>query len=249
MRLLILALAVLQIFAPFLINPFSANGASRAEGGPPSLIEPAAYAFAVWGVIYLGALIYAVWQITPSGRAEPLTAKAAGFAIALYLGSTLWLAAAKYGPLWATIPLILVMAVSAIVVTILVGRSVSFGSATWWFMLFPFAVYAGWTTCATFVNFAEVAPQYGFDRFGLSTELYGSISLVVAAVIALSVLWFSRGQSVYAATVAWALIGILVAARTRDYGDEVTLTASAALAALAVTFIAFRLRFTGSGAT
>lgn len=243
MRLTVLAFAILQIIAPFLINPFSGSGVSRVEGGPPSLIEPAGYAFAVWGVIYLGALIYAVWQVTPSGRAEPLTAQAAGFAMALYLGSTLWLAAAKYGPLWATIPLILVMAASAIAVTIMVGRAVSFGSLTWWFMLSPFAIYAGWTTCAAFVNFAEVAPQYGFDRFGLLTEIYGAISLAGAALVALSVLWLSKGQAVYAATVAWALIGILVAARVRDYGVEITVTAAAALAALAVAFIAARMRF------
>ena len=139
------------------------------------------------------------------------------------------------------------MAGSAIAVTILVGRSVSFGSATWWFMLFPFAVYAGWTTCATFVNFAEVAPQYGFDRFGLSTELYGAISLALAAVVALIVLWQSKGQAVYAATVAWALIGILVAANARRYGVEVTVTAATALVVLAVTFIAARLPFAQSG--
>jgi hypothetical protein len=94
MRVLVLVVAVIQIVAPVLINPFG-GGPSRAEGGPPSLIEPAGYAFAILGAIYLGALAYAIWQMTPSGRAEPLTAQVAGLAVTLYIGSTLWLAAAN----------------------------------------------------------------------------------------------------------------------------------------------------------
>jgi uncharacterized membrane protein len=115
-------------------------------------------------------------------------------------------------------PLLAIMAACAISVTVLASPGARFGSAAWWLMLAPFALYAGWTTCALFVNIAEVAPRYGFDRFGLSPEAYGAASLAAAAALASLVMWLSRGQAVYPATIAWALVGILVAAQTRAYG-------------------------------
>ncbi|WP_428407872.1 hypothetical protein [Hyphococcus sp.] len=223
MRFLVLLAAVIQISAPFFINPFGSNG-GRLRQGEPSLIEPAGYAFSIWGLIYIGALVYAVWQVTPAGRANPVTGQAAIFALMLYVGSTLWLAAAKYGPLWATMPLIAIMTLSAAAVLIMAGRSGLVNSSPdWWFAILPFALYAGWITCATFVNIAEVAPQYGFDRFGLSREFYGVLSLGAALICAVTIFFFSKGQFPYVATVIWALTAIIAAALARDYGREIIL--------------------------
>lgn len=229
MRYLVLLAAIIQIAAPFFIDPFGQNG-GRIGKGEPSLIEPAGYAFAIWALIYISALVYAIWQVTPAGRAHPVTGQAAIFALTLYLGSTLWLAAAKYGPLWATMPLIAVMALSASAVLIIVSRSnITDFSPAWWVIILPFAVYAGWVTCATFVNIAEVAPQYGFDRFGLSRELYGALSLGAALICAVTIFFLSKGQVPYAATVIWAIVAIIAAALTRDYGREILLSCAIGL--------------------
>ncbi|MBX9747302.1 MAG: hypothetical protein K2X34_10395, partial [Hyphomonadaceae bacterium] len=106
----------------------------------------------------------------------------------------------------------------------------------------PFGLYAGWTTCATFVNIAEVAPQLGFERFGLSVPLFGAASIAVATAAAAFVLLRTRGALVYALTVAWALIAILVASQTRGYDQIIVYAASAALAL--VLLIASSLKLT-----
>jgi hypothetical protein len=99
-------------------------------------------------------------------------------------------------------------------------------------MVVPFAIYAGWTTCAVFVNIAEVAPGYGFNRFGLSIPAYGVLSIAVAAMLAAVVLWLARGQLAFAATVIWALAAIMVAARERGADPEISVAAGAAIAVL-----------------
>lgn len=238
-RLLVLLAAVLQIATPFVVNPF--RGDENAVRGPePSQIEPAGYAFAIWSVIYAGALAYAVWQLTPKGRADPATARAAPFALLLYLGSTAWLLVVDRGPLWASMPILAAMAACAITVLIQATNAPGESRARFWFATAPFALYAGWTACATFVNVAEAGPQYGFDRFGLTIPDYGALSIAAAVLLAAAVLRLTRGQPLFAATVVWALVAIAAASVARGHAQIITLSAAAGAVVTAAASAAFR---------
>ncbi|NJM35619.1 MAG: hypothetical protein HC850_14005 [Rhodomicrobium sp.] len=240
LRIMVLAAAAVQIIAPGFLNPFR-DGQNALRISEPSQIEPAAYAFTIWGPIYLLALGYAIWQLTPAGRLDPATAKIAPFAIILYIGSTVWLAAAKYGPLWATMPILAVMTLCACLA--LLAAVYSPNPAAWrpWIVTLPFAIYTGWTCCATFVNIAEVAPGYGFGRFGLSVPGYAILSLAAAALLASIMLWLSAGQLAFAGTVVWALVAIIAAAATRGAATSVTVTAAIAIVVvLAMTAVSRR---------
>lgn len=239
LRMLVLAAAAVQLAFPYFVNPFR-GGAQPVRAFEPSQIEPARYAFAIWGPIYIAAVVYAVWQLTPAGRANPVTLRLAPLAIALYAGSSLWLSAAQFGPLWATMPVLAAMAACAV-------ASLAFGvqktDGSWQqtlCLVVPFALYAGWTVCATFVNIAEVAPRYGFDRVGLSAPSYAVLSVVVATGVVALCLWITRGNIVFAGTVIWALTAIIVAAVERDFGYEVRLAAALAIVAVAAFTWKFR---------
>jgi len=231
LRLLVLILALAQLVAPAFINPF-ADGQDAVRAGVPSQIEPAGYAFAIWGPIYILALVYAAWQLTPGGHADRVTAEVAPLAAIVYLGSPLWLAVVEYGPLWASMPILALMAVCACAALILArnrpGPSLSRTLA----VVIPFGLYAGWTCCAAFVNVAEVAPQYGFERFGLSISAYAVASIATATTVACVVLWLARGVLVYTATVLWALGAIWMAGRARGAEESVLLAVGAAMGAL-----------------
>jgi hypothetical protein len=241
LRYLVLAAAVVQIVYPYFVNPFR-DGAQPLRGNDPSQIEPAGYAFAIWGPIYLLAVVYAIWQLTPSGRATPETTRIAPLAIMLYAGSSVWLAAAQYGPLWPTMPVLAIMAVCA-VLALKLGTDVP--NPSWQQVLcliLPFGLYAGWTVCATFVNVAEVAPAYGFTRFGLSVSGYAVLSLAALTVLVGLILQLTQGNLAFAGTVAWALIGIIVAAWTRPVDNTVPVAAGVALAAIIILAATLRLR-------
>lgn len=246
LRLLVLLAAVIQIAFPLFVNPFR-DGEQPVRSGAPSQIEPAGYAFAVWGPIYLAAVAYAIWQLTAAGRADPVAARIAPLALVLYAGSSLWLTAAKYGPLWATMPILAVMAVCAVVSLVLATSSGSHSLQRFWFLIIPFGLYAGWTVCATFVNVAEVAPAYGFGRFGLSIQGYAVLSIATLTVVVAAILWLGRGNLVFAATVIWAIAAIIVAGVQRGADSRVLTAAAIALVAVVVATAVSKL--SGSDAT
>lgn len=237
MRHGVLALAVAQIVVPLFVNPFR-DGHSRVLAGEPSLIQPAGYAFSIWGLIYLASLAYAVWQLMASGRADPMTRRAAPLAAATFGGSALWLVAAEYGPLWSTMPILAAIAACAVVVLVMAVRAPGGSAARRWLMIAPFGLYAGWALCAAFVNIAEVAPQLGFDRLGLSIPTFGIATIAVTSAIALGVLLLSRGNPVFALTVAWALVAIVVAAVQRDAPRAIHWTSGIAAALLLIASLA-----------
>lgn len=245
MRLFVLLAAIVQIVTPVYVNPFREGGKGLSVK-VASQIEPAGYAFSIWGPIYLLALGYAVWQLTARGRADPVTARIAPLAIVLYAGSSIWLSAAQFGPLWATMPILVVMAACA-VWSLLIASNTPIGSEgsqkeRFFAVELPFGLYAGWTTCAAFVNVAEVAPAFGFDRFGLSVPGYAVSSIAVAAVISSAILWTTRGSLPFAGTVVWALVAILIAALARGHASEVVIAAGVAIASVVAVTTAARMR-------
>jgi hypothetical protein len=114
MRWLVLMAAGQQIVMPFVLNPFGGDDYSASANSTDSAIAPAGYAFAIWGGIYLGALVFAWWQALGGGRTDAAAARAAWPALGLYSGSSLWLYCAAIGPLWGTMPLLAVMAACAV---------------------------------------------------------------------------------------------------------------------------------------
>jgi hypothetical protein len=240
-RLVVLLVAIVQVVTPSFVNPFR-DGQATFRAAAPSQIEPASYAFSIWGPIYLLALAYAVWQLTPVGRADPITARIAPLAIALYLGSSLWLAAAKYGPYWVTMPILAAMTVCANIALITAVAAPAPSAWRTWLVIVPFGLYAGWTICATFVNIAEVAPGYGFNRFGLSIPNYGVASIAATTVLAAAILWLSKGELSFAATVVWALVAIIVASRERQTGSGILLAAGFGIVLVVVLTATLKLR-------
>lgn len=240
LRTLVLVAALVQIVFPFFVNPFRDN-VRPIQASEPSQLEPAGYAFSIWGAIYLGAVAYAIWQLTPSGRADPATVRIAPLAIMIYVGSSAWLASAKFGPVWATMPILAAMAGCAVVSLWFAQTSGAPSIERTLCMIAPFALYAGWTLCATFVNIAEVAPRYGFTRFGLSIPGYAILSIGVLTAAVAGVLWLTQANLLFAATVIWALIAILVVGYQRQADPAVMAALGVALLAVVAMTIWLRI--------
>ncbi len=58
-RILVLLTAIAQAIGPIFLNPFR-DGGDAVRAGEASRIEPAEYAFAIWGPIYVAAVAYAI---------------------------------------------------------------------------------------------------------------------------------------------------------------------------------------------
>lgn len=238
-RYLLLLAGVQQIVAPGLLF---ADGFGGDFAGPQvdTAAEPAGYAFAIWGPIYLGCLAFSIVQLLPRIRHLPPLARIRLPAILLFAGSTIWLAAARFGPSWATVPIIWGMLAAALACFVPLARTRPLAPLLRFAGLWPFGLYAGWLTAAAFVNSASILPAVGVGGLGLGADPIAVVMVAGTALVALAVLRTCAGALPYAVAVAWALVGIMVANRAPDGAAIVLWAAVAALPALIIGALAIR---------
>lgn len=198
--LLTFVFTVTFVVSPAFTSPFSGFRADQLpfpQIEPP--IQPAGYAFAIWGLIYgwlIVSAVFGVWKRPSDGEWDrarlPLL-------LSLAVG-TPWLAVANASAIWATI-LIFVMAAGAIIALIWAPQK------DIWLFRVPVGIYAGWLTAASFVSLGSTAAGYGVLTDPLGWAYIGIISaLCVAAFVVLR-----TGADAYGLTVVWALTGIIAA--------------------------------------
>jgi hypothetical protein len=164
---------------------------------PP--VQPAGYAFSIWGVIYLWLIfsaIYGIWRAVDDPDWNAMRLPLAG---SLIIG-TFWLMAASTAPVVATV-MIVVMVGLAITATLLAGQCLP------WLQAQPVALYAGWLTAASGVSISVVLGGYGI----LSAQTAAISCLVGVLAIALSLQSARPRLWGYPAAVIWGLIGVIVA--------------------------------------
>jgi len=198
---LTLILTITFVASPFFADPFSGFEADQLpipQVDPP--VQPAGYAFSIWGLIYawlLVSAVYGVWR----RRADAAWDRARWPLIISLAVGTPWIAVANASAIWATI-LIIVMAVFAIAALIRAPREDR------WLLQAPVAIYAGWLTAASFVSIGSTMAGYGL-WFGQLDWAYAGVAGALA--VALAVLSVKRRAPEYGLTVIWALVGIVVA--------------------------------------
>jgi hypothetical protein len=171
---------------------------------------PAGYVFAIWGVIYIGLIAFAIFQAIPSQRENPRL-RATGWWISLGgLANIAWIFLWHYELFSLTLIAMLVL-LGTLIITYLglgTGRS-TVSKAETWAVRVPFSIYLGWITVATIANITELLYFLNWDGFGLSAEVWMYIILVAVFVIA-TLMNFSRRDIAYTAVILWALAGISV---------------------------------------
>lgn len=196
----VLTLLAAVIFAgsPFLssgFNGFSADQFPNPQDNPP--IQPAGYAFSIWGLIYLWLIAGTGFGAVARSQAGDWQAARPPLLISLALGSG-WIAVAQVSVLWATV-MIWVMLLTALVALV---RS---GTDDRWLQREAIGVYGGWLTAASAVSVGLVLAGYGF----VSQTVAAWIGLGLALVIAAAVQRARPDSIAYPVAVIWALVGVI----------------------------------------
>jgi len=199
--ILTLIFTVTFVVSPILTSPFSGFEADQLpipQIDPP--IQPAGYAFSIWGLIYGWLVVSALFGIWKRGTDPAWDVMRAPLIISLALG-TPWLWVANQSAMWATV-LIFAMAISAIIAMMRTPTSDR------WLARKPVSIYAGWLTAASFVSLGSTMAGYGvlFDSTGWAYAGIG-LALIVALSVQIKKLW----APAYGLTLIWALVGIIVA--------------------------------------
>lgn len=195
--LLVLIATAAFLVAPAVTPPFTgyAPGLFPVEIARP-FIQPAGYAFSIWGVIYLWLAAHAVLGLRR--RSDPAWDRVRPSHILAVVLGAVWLAIAGGWPITATLA-ILVMAAAGI--TSFLGADP--GHERWWVQA-PMGLFAGWLTAASAVSTGVVLAGYGW----LSNTGSAVLMLALVLVVAIAVQTRRPAMPTYSASVVWAIIGV-----------------------------------------
>lgn len=182
------------------------------------LITPANYAFAIWGVIYLGLLAYVLYQFHPERRREPQIQRVNQLLIVACVAQTIWIwlfSIQQFG--WSIVAMVgILIPLIGIYLTLnigLDGQRPALGHRVSrprrWMAHIPFSLYLGWIAVATIVNVASALYASSWGGWGLSAVTWTVAMLVVAAVLA-EVVIYQRGDIAFALVFVWAFVAIAV---------------------------------------
>ncbi|WP_300016244.1 TspO/MBR family protein [uncultured Roseobacter sp.] len=192
-------LAVAFAASPFLVSDFSGFDPEQfpvPQEDPP--VQPAGYAFSIWGVIYLWLIAGMGFGALRRADAADWHAMRAPLCVSLGFGA-IWLAVAVRSPVWASI-LIWAMLISALVALYRAPARDRLWAA------YPLGLYAGWLSGASCVSLGLLAAGYGWTDGPTAALLFVFIALVLASAIQTTL----RRTPTYGLAAIWALVAIVV---------------------------------------
>lgn len=225
---------------------FGGPGIADAAGGTfaadATVLAPAGFAFAIWSVIYLGLLAYALWQFAPAQAAKPRH-RAVGYGVA---------ASALLNAVWIVCVLAWRIAESFVIIVILLGvllvtfvracRRPRRGTAAEAVLIDGvIGLYLGWVTVAAAANLAAWLADMGIAAWAQAPGVPGTITLVGAGIIAVLTAWRSGRWAPGAAT-AWGLSWIAVGRWAGGPEAPVVATTAVVLAIIVLVVTAWRFR-------
>jgi translocator protein len=176
----------------------------------PTLVTPAGFTFAIWGVIYALLLLFVVYQALPKNRDKPFISKIGLFFALSSVCNVCWLFLWHYNFITYSVVLMLTLLASLILVYLRldIGRAtVSLKEMA--FAHLPFSVYLGWISIATIANVSVALTAAGWDGFGIEVSTWAVAIICVALLLSLAML-ATRKDIMFCFVVVWALAGILV---------------------------------------
>ncbi len=189
------------------------------QDDPP--VQPAGYAFAIWGLIYFWLLVHGGWGAWARPDHPDWRPTRPALTLSLAIGA-FWIPVANASPLWATV---MIWAMLAPALAALFRA----GPADPWLLATPLGLYAGWLTAASAVSVGLVLAGWG-----LTGPIVAALVGLVLALAVAAAMVRARPAWGYVAAAAWALVAVAV----QNGAREPLLTAAALLGAAGL--LAFR---------
>ena len=237
--------AVLNLISVLLV--LGVNYASQMElWGAPTigaisneidpLITPANYAFAIWGIIFLGLLAfsaYGIYRFIRYREGNDFIIRSSPWFILANSCNALWVFVFTQEWFGLSVLVMLVLLVSLIQIIRVLNMErwdapIGIIAFIWW----PICLYSGWIAVATIVNVALFLKSTGWEGDPLGPN-DSTLLLILVATAINAYMVLSRNMREFAAVGIWALIAIGV----RHDGSENLLNMAAWLSAAGLTVL------------
>lgn len=232
----LLAVLCFLLSLSFAASPFFVEGFAGfdpdlfpvPQQDPP--VQPAGYAFAIWGVIYGWLILGSLWGLFKAPRDGVWHDMRWPLAVSLLLG-TGWLSVAVISPVWASV-LIWAMLLSALAALFMSPID----NRVW--AAYPVGLYAGWLSAASCVSLGLLLAGYGL----LDETTAALIMVALAAGLGTFVQAVMARAFTYGLAVIWALGAVALANWDSDTVAVSYVAIGGAVLVLLPTLATFRRR-------
>ena len=212
--------------------PFNGQGTGEISDKFAIYFVPAGYVFVIWGLIYLGLIAFAIYQVLPAQRDNQWVKRISPAYWIASLANISWMFLWHYEVFAVTLPVMLTILVSLLYIYIQLSKAgEDFEGPQKWFIKFPFSIYLGWISVATIANASQVLFLYNWNGWRIPAAVWAVVMLITALIIGLIMNWREKDFP-FVLVLVWAFAGIGVSQA------ETALVAITAWTAVAVLVIA-----------
>ncbi|MEF2276908.1 tryptophan-rich sensory protein [Deinococcus sp. YIM 134068] len=211
-QLTLLAATVLTLVMNYLSNalPLFGNSNKEISDSLPNAFTPAGLTFAVWGPIFLGLLVFAVYQALPAQRGPRFDGLFWPFLLVNVL-NVAWLLAFQslnYG----TSVVIMLALLGSLIWLYLHVRGMKPQGVEGLTLALPTSLYLGWISVATIANVTAFLVSRGVTDglAGLSGPVWSALLVLIAALLGVFFLVRFR-DSAFAVVLLWSFYGVYAA--------------------------------------
>lgn len=207
-RAAIVIAVIIQIGATFLPQLGFGEPIGDRSDSIRTLITPSGWAFSIWGPLFAGSAIFAIWQALPAQRHNALLDRIAWPAAMALAAQGVWATYTQFANLTLISAIIILVALIGLLIClrVLVEQD-RLSTAERWFAALVLSALAAWLTAASIVNISATLAYYGIGG-GFEYPLAATAMVAVGGVIAAIAVVQSRGNPWYALVFCWALLAI-----------------------------------------
>lgn len=239
----VLAAVVAALFGSGLLGGTSIqDAAGGAFAANATVLSPAGFAFTIWSVIYLGLVLYALWQMVPAQAAKPLH-RAVGYGVAASaLLNAVWIACVQAWRIAESFVIIVILLGVLLVTFVRVCRRPRRGTVAEIVLVDGMiGLYLGWVTVAAAANLAAWLADIGISAWSVAPGVPGTFTLIGAGLIAVFTAW-RGGRWAPAVATSWGLVWIAVGRWSLQPAAPVVAATAVVLVAVVLAVTAWRFR-------
>ena len=169
---------------------------------------PAGYVFAIWGLIYIGWIAFAIYQFRSAQKNSPRVRRLGYLFAVSGIANSAWLFCWHYNYFGLSV-LVMLTLLGLLIASYLrlnVNRSAS-SAAELWCVDLPFSIYLGWISVATVANVSDYLFSINWNGLGIPAQVWAIIMIAVASLLGLMMALTHRDVG-YLFVLIWSFIGI-----------------------------------------
>ncbi|OZH53074.1 hypothetical protein AFK68_20160 [Hydrocoleum sp. CS-953] len=196
------------------------------------LITPASYAFAIWGLIYLGLISFGIYQVLPAQRENKILRRCQYFLVSASLSQIVWIFLFQYQLFILSV--LAMLGILGCLICLYLNLGISYERVSKkdkWLVHHPISIYFAWISVATIVNLACALDNLGWNSSQQVAIVWTIIMLIIGAVIA-AIINIQKQDIAYSLVFVWALTAIAV-----RHLDTLVIAISAGILALGLAVL------------